>query len=104
MRECAAPDRCSGHESLSARPFVAGEEHRTVLDSDPDAMILGKLQQRSPDFEKARPIVVHAELPVPADEGGYRIESEQRRGSDDFAEMCETALGRFGVGVEEVRI
>src|SRR5207237_509490 len=42
LGEHAPPDGRADREVLAARPLVAGEEHRTVLDPDAHAVLLGE--------------------------------------------------------------
>ena len=66
--EHAAPNRRGRGQVLATGPFVGGEGHGAVLNGDAHALILGELDKRSPNFQKARPVRLDRPRPVAPDE------------------------------------
>ena len=67
-------------------------------------MILCILNQRSPGLEETGPVLIHRFRPVPADEPGDDIESEQRRCLDDLFQMAHGSPSNFRVRIQRIRV
>ena len=102
--ESPPPDRRRGQQVLAARPFVLGEQHRTVLDADPHALVFRELHQRPPGREKPRPVVIDGLQPVAADKPVHRPQPQQRRRSDQPPKMGYRHVGHRRVWIERVGI
>ena len=102
--EHAPPNGWRERQILAAGPFVAGEDHRAVLDAYPDAALLGISHQGLPDLQEARPVFVHRAPPVPADERIDRGESQRLRRSEDQTQVLLGYPGLLDVCRERVRV
>ena len=102
--EGPAPDRRRRQQIFSTGPLISSEQHRTVLDADPHAVVLRMLHQRLPGLEEPWPVVVDRLRPVAAYESVDGVEAEQGGGGDQFSKMGSCRLCDGGIGVEHVRV
>ncbi len=100
----ATPDHGSCREILATGPFIAGEQHGTVLDSDQHAVVLCEGDQRFPGFKETRPVVIDASGPVAADEGIDVFQAKRLRGADHHFQMIDARLGNHRIRVEWIGI
>ena len=94
------PKSGARQQIFSARPFVAGEEHRAILDADAHVVILGQSDERAPRLEETRPVFVDAPRPVASSKRVDRAEPKLRCGSDDLPQVADRSPGDFGIRVE----
>ena len=98
------PDGRRGHQVLAPRPFIAGEQHRAVLDPDPHAPLRGVPHERPPGLEEPRPVVVDGSCPVAAHERVDGADAEQRRGLDHPPQLGDGHAGHGRVWIERIGV
>src|ERR1700674_255694 len=74
--EHSTPDVRRNREVLSAGPFIAAEQHRTIFDPNLDVMICGKRNQWLPNRLEKLPILFHGLKVIPADKCGHHANSQ----------------------------
>ncbi len=93
--EHSSPDDRAMSQILSARPFVAGERHRAVLDPNFDPAFFCVLNDWLPCFQESRPVFVNGFGPISTDERIHALQAQHRRCGDDRFDLLDGCLG-FG--------
>src|SRR5436309_4086666 len=85
--EQPAPDRRGVGEVLAARPFVAREDHRAILDDDRHPVAPGEADEVRPDLLDLGEVVRDRSTLVAADERPHERHAQKLRRDDHLAEV-----------------
>src|SRR5689334_4018840 len=102
--EHTPPEGGAGSEIFAARPLVAREQHRAILDGDADAVIFGETDEIRPDGAETGPIVLDRARPIASDEGADHGNVQLLRALNDALEMGDAGLGFLLIGYQQVGI
>ena len=104
--EHLAPDRRREGEVVAARPLVAAEDHRAVLDRDLHAALAGVGDERRPDLVEDVDSCRRSSAPCRGPTNVPTVGHAEPRGRVDHlaSGALATALARRGVGIERVRV
>ena len=104
LGEGPPPDCRRGKQVFPPGPLVRGEQHRAVLDGNPHAAFLGQGQERPPDLEEPRPVVIDRAPPVAAGEAVDGIEAKEWSRGNHPLQVGDGWPGDCRVGIERVGI
>src|SRR6185295_16422324 len=89
------PNRGGGGKILSTWPFVGSEEHRAIFNANAHAMILCETNERLPNLQKARPVIVNAFAPIAADKSVYAAKIQFLGGDNHFLKVLNRLVRDF---------
>src|SRR5580700_1212314 len=102
--EHSTPDVRCNREVLSARPFIAAEQHRTIFDPNLDVMICCKRNQWFPNRLEKFPILFQGLDVIPADKCGHNANSQACGCLNHPAKVLDIVFAFDWVSAQGVRV
>src|SRR5262245_55208660 len=98
------PDRGSGGQIGASRPFVEGEQHRAIFDSQRDAGLFGTVNQPGPNLIEQGPIFGNRFLRIASNKCIDDMDSQPWRRRDDFLQMVNESTPMIDLGMQRIGI